>query len=74
MVSLKSFQDKVVFPAPECSYTSNSSSDTVLYIPRTILADVDIKLDRLKNGDLNYTEIEQTKPVVEFDATNEDYD
>jgi hypothetical protein len=56
MESIKQLSEKVIFPAPETSYTSVSAADHVIYIPRTIAADVDIKLDRIENGDLNYFE------------------
>ena len=32
-----SFQNKLIFPAPENSYTSESSMHQVIYIPRNIL-------------------------------------
>lgn len=32
------FQNKIVFPAPECSYTSETAFGQVVYIPRNILA------------------------------------
>lgn len=33
-----SFQNKIVFPAPESSYTSQTAYGQVVYIPRNILS------------------------------------
>jgi len=46
-----SFQNKIVFPAPENSYTSKSALGQVVYIPRDIMTKVNNKLDLLKHGE-----------------------
>jgi hypothetical protein len=46
-----SFQNKIVFPAPENSYTSKSALGQVIYIPRNIMTKVNTKLDLLKHGE-----------------------
>ena len=43
-----------MFPAPETSYTTKSGLGQVLYIPRTIMVDADIKIDYVKYGDRTY--------------------
>jgi hypothetical protein len=45
------FQNKILFPAPETSYTTKSAANQMIYIPRTIMADVQVRLDFIKNGD-----------------------
>ena len=37
------FQNKIVFPAPETSYTTQSAFGQVVYIPRNIMTQVDRK-------------------------------
>ena len=37
------FQNKIVFPAPETSYTTQSAFGQVIYIPRNIMKQVDRK-------------------------------
>jgi hypothetical protein len=49
------FQNKILFPAPETSYTTKSAYGQIIYIPRTIMADVNLKYDQIKYGDEPYT-------------------
>lgn len=42
-----SFQTKIVFPAPATSYTTESASKQVLYLPRNILKQAANKMDEL---------------------------
>jgi len=44
------FQNKIVFPAPESSYTTESSLGQVIYLPRNILKKPP-KLLRFTNND-----------------------
>ena len=37
------FQNKIVFPAPETSYTTQSAFGQVIYLPRNIMKRVDEK-------------------------------
>jgi hypothetical protein len=37
MTNSPSYQDKLIFPAPEISYTSETSQGQVFYLPRDIL-------------------------------------
>ena len=39
------FQNKIVFPAPETSYTTQSAFGQVIYLPRNIMAQVERKFD-----------------------------
>ena len=41
MTSSPSYQDKLIFPAPEISYTVETSQGQVLYLPRDILQRAD---------------------------------
>jgi len=43
-----SFQNKIVFPAPETSYTTQSAFGQVVYIPRNMMAQVEEKLSKSK--------------------------
>ena len=43
-----SFQNRIVFPAPETSYTTETAYGQVIYIPRDILSKVII------NWSINY--------------------
>lgn len=45
------FQNKIVFPAPETSYTTQSALGQVIYVPRNIMSRVNTKLNLLKNGE-----------------------
>jgi len=42
------FQNKIVFPAPETSYTTQSAFGQVVYIPRNMMQQVDRKLSKKK--------------------------
>lgn len=41
------FQNKIVFPAPETSYTTQTAMGQVLYIPRNIMA---LERNHVKKG------------------------
>ncbi len=43
------FQNKIVFPAPESSYTSETAYGQVIYIPRNILSDPEKYMRSFKN-------------------------
>ena len=47
------FQNRIVFPAPETSYTTESAYQQVIYVPRNIMDLVDNKLDLLKHDEGN---------------------
>jgi len=45
------FQNKIVFPAPTTSYTTESAYGQVLYIPRNIMRQAHAKFALLQNGE-----------------------
>ena len=42
------FQNKIVFPAPETSYTTQSAFGQVIYLPRNIMKRVESKFNANK--------------------------
>ena len=42
------FQNRIVFPAPEHSYTPETAYGQVLYIPRTMTLKREVEEERLK--------------------------
>ena len=42
------FQNRIVFPAPESSYTTQSAFGQVIYLPRDIMKQVEKKLSKAK--------------------------
>ena len=70
-----SFQNKIVFPAPDASYTTQSAFGQVVYLPRNIMKQVETKLNqqrRKKAGQSDETksDVGSQRPVSPEAATD----
>lgn len=45
------FQNRIVFPAPDTSYTTQSAHGQVIYIPRNLTAQINHKFNLLQNDE-----------------------
>ena len=50
------FQNKIVFPAPETSYTTQSAFGQVIYIPRNIMKKAELKFAKSRSHLANFKE------------------
>ena len=55
------FQNKIVFPAPEPSYTTLSSAGQVIYLPRKIMTQVETFFNTSIKKDSSVADSEETK-------------
>ena len=56
------FQNKIVFPAPETSYTTQSAFGQVIYLPRNIMSQVDTALTAKQKYNTTGAKQNQQKP------------
>ena len=66
------FQNRIVFPAPEASYTTQSAFGQVIYLPRNIMTKVDkhfsTKMKHLHpTSKQPGTKVKETEPVIKKD-------